>query len=141
MSQAELEKLLDGRLKPIPVTGNRDYVLTVAPWVGGADTPEHFCGSDFEVTFVFFNEPGKGLAWVALESLSGDNPEVGPCVLRQLTKQLGRPTDWTPRYSVGHEQRYRFHRLFSRRWTALWIQPHRVTIQYARERPSQGESP
>src|ERR1700694_3925730 len=100
MSKAELEKLFDGRLKAT-ANGNRDYVLTMAPWAGGADRPEHFCDSDFQVTFVFFDERERALAWVGLESLSGENPDVGACALRQLTTQFGSPTDWSSPAAPG----------------------------------------
>jgi len=132
MSKAEVEKLFDGRLKANEY-GNWAYVLTMVPWVGGADTPEHFCDSDFQVTF-FFDEREKGLAGVGLESLSGENPDVGACAVRQLTIQFGRPTDWSSPAAPGVHW-YWFHRLFSRPWIVLCVQPHRVTISYGRQRP------
>jgi hypothetical protein len=135
-SKAELETLFAGRVAPIPAMKIRDYRLKPVPWVGGADTSEHFCDTGFEVTFVFFDEPGRGLAWVSLESRRADGPRVGECVLGHLTVQLGRPTEWTPVGPFGPgEPQYWYHNLLSRRWTILWVQRQRVVIQYTRQRP------
>jgi len=124
MSKAELETLFGSRLRVDRRLGlARDYMLA---------TPEHFCGGYFEVGFIFFDEPGKGLAWVYLESQSG-NPDgiIGQCVLRQITVQFGHP-----KATIPERGEYWFHHAFSRRWTVLWVQPKRVVIHYGRGRPS-----
>ena len=127
MSKDELEKLFGSRLELDRRLGlSRDYML---------NTPEHFCGGDFEVGFIFFDKPRNRLAWVYFESLSG-NPDgiIGKCVLRELTKELGSPKIvGTPTPEDGE---YWFHRLFSKRWTVLYIQPKRVVIHYGSKRPS-----
>ncbi len=90
MSKQELGRLFPGRIKDAPY--KRDAVLESVPWTGGVDTPEHFCGSDFAVFFVFFdvllNKPRKALAWVELASRSARIP------LSLISFSVGLQRNW-----------------------------------------------
>ena len=122
MSMPEFEKLFGGHLKlGFSNAEQRNYML---------DTPENLCGGDFEVEVTFV--AGTGLQVVSLITRVGNLGEIGSCVLNLLTKRLGHPKS---RRLDGKYAEYQFYRLFSRRFTTLWIQPKLVQIGYTCGRP------
>jgi hypothetical protein len=131
MSAAELEKLFGSRLKHDPRPGfEREYTL---------GTPEHFCGGDFSVDFVFLDELDTRLSYVSLREPRAKGA-VGKCVLEQLAAELGQPKAIPPLPGSGHDPteccEYWFHKRLSNRWTIVLLHAESIIINYTGQRPS-----
>lgn len=124
MSKAALMKLYGKKLKPY------SFRQPVKPdpesWEYSIDTPEVFCGGNFDVVFTFDEyKPKRGLVAVQLELEKGKNADgrVGDCVLKEYTEKYGHPRKRVEAQGPGQYA-------FSGARVILYIFPGRVSILY-----------